>query len=173
MIQETIDLRPVYGKDLDFILRLKNDRKIQGKGVGSSLPFTEGDFQTMLHMTPTGPSFHFIGEKAGIPVGLICLEVNFKDRKGSLMIDPDFKSDEDYKLLYRKILVACLKYLEGGLNLTKVSVKASADHPELMAILDNAGFFPEVLKREDIFRDGKFIDVTVYSRISGQRKEQS
>ena len=65
----------------------------------------------------------------------------------------------------RKLLEACLELADQWLNLRRVELEVYTDNDVAILLYQSCGFEIEGTLRDDVFRDGEFVDAHVMSRI--------
>jgi len=87
-----------------------------------------------------------------------------------------FGEREDLASLGQEALDLATYYAFMELSLHRLAVTLGADEPEWIALIEENGFLREVLRRENIFTEGHYLDEYVYAivetRMEGKTKQE-
>jgi RimJ/RimL family protein N-acetyltransferase len=83
-----------------------------------------------------------------------------------------FGEREDLASLGQEALDLATYYAFMELSLHRLAVTLGADEPEWIALIEENGFLREVLRRENIFTEGHYLDEYVYALLKPEWKER-
>lgn len=87
-------------------------------------------------------------------------------------LDMAFVEESDLAALGQDTLDLALYYAFMELSLNRLAVRMGADEPALMYLYEENGFIREVLRRENVFNQGRFLDEYVYAMLRTEWKEK-
>ncbi len=111
--------------------------------------------------------FSFLQDNVCIGYGGL-VHINWQDRNAEISFIMNTELEEQY---FEQHWATYLSLIEDvafkGLGLHKIYTYAFDLRPRLYTALENSGFTQETRMKEHCFFDGKFIDVVIHSKISG------
>jgi|GEM_PF-1058492 len=83
-----------------------------------------------------------------------------------------FGTEQDFDSYAGETLKLALYYAFMELSLHRVVVSIRADEPKWMELLEQSGFLREVLRRENVFSQGRYFDEYLYALMKSEWKQK-
>jgi len=167
IIGERVILREIEKEDLDLIVKWRNDFEILG-WLFSYLPLSKAKqkkwYEKYLE-DHTQQIFIIELKKEKKPVGTIGLtDIDYKNQKGELTI---IIGEKKYRQqgLGKEALKLLVNFAFKEMNLRKIKALVFSDNEKAIKLYEKCGFKEEGILREEIFKNGKFKDITIMSKI--------
>ncbi len=169
---DDVTLRPATDAERGFLTETWNDPRVRaarndlyprsGEDIQQYLGGTVGREEKSLALVV------FADEE---PVGLVLLireqpgDIEFRRGELAYWISPE-EWDNGYATAGAQAL---LNHAFGRLGLHKVTARAFETNPGSVRVLEKLGFTQTGRRREDVFVDGEWLDVTRYELLEGER----
>lgn len=160
--------------DLEFCKHLRNDPDTWKQLTDIQMLTTKGQENWYKSLLGDQKRKYFIVREytGGQKIGLIrCDEVDQLNR--SIRVGADVVKKERGKghgtRIYKLLLDYCFNYL----NMHRVWLEVLASNHIAIKLYENAGFRHEGVKREAIFRNGKYVDYLVMSILESEHERVS
>lgn len=171
IIGEKIILREIEEKDLDLIVKWRNDPEIL-RWLFSYLPLNKVKqmkwYEKYLN-DYTQQTFMIEAKEEKTPVGTVGLtNIDYKNQKAELTV---IIGEKEYwgRGLGEEALNLLVKFAFNEMNLRKIKALVFSDNEKAIKLYEKGGFEEEEILREEIFKEGKFKDVVVMSLFRSKR----
>lgn len=165
---DKITLRAIEKSDIEFIRSIINDPVMESTIVGWAYPLSEKDQEIWFANFSNSDKIirYIIEDNDGEKVGLTGLrDIDWKNgsiEDGGIRI---IKSSQSKGLGY-ECLKLMQKYVFEELRLHRYSVSAFDDNIASIKCIEKSGFIREGLKRDAVFKGGKYKNVVTFSILS-------
>ena len=172
IIGEKIILREIEEKDLDLIVKWRNDPEIL-RWLFSYLPLNKVKqrkwYEKYLN-DDTQQTFIIELKEEETPMGTVGLtDIDYKDQRADLTI---IIGEKEYwgKGLGEEALDLLVKFAFNEMNLRKIKALVFSDNERAINLYEKCGFGKEGVLKEEIFKVGEFRDIIIFSKL-GVRKD--
>lgn len=171
IISEKIILREIEEKDLDLIIKWRNDPKIL-RWFFSYLPLNKVKQRKWYekYLNDDTQQTFIIELKEEIPIGTVGLTgIDYKNQRAELTI---VIGEKEYggKGLGKEALDVLVKFAFNEMNLRKIKALVFSDNERAINLYEKYGFIKEGVLKEEIFKDGEFRNIIIFSKF-GVRKD--
>lgn len=157
-------LRPLEPEDLDQLYLYRNDPEVMHWLGGFSAGYSHADLEQwlishrnrrdeVLWAVASRPEDRCIGH-----VGLYQIDHRSRKAEFAILIGD---ADQQGKGIGKEVTKAVLAYGFDELNLHRITLSAIATNDRAIHLYASLGFTQEGLLREDVFREGRYIDVVL------------
>jgi len=169
-MNNSIELRKFEERDIDFIFRCKNDEKINSMIVGHHNYFSFEDSVTWVHNCMKGDRIDLkywaicTNDQEQRIIGWVCLsEIDHTNKSachnGIVISDKEY--NDGYAMF--EVMLMSMVYAFEDLSLNRLYGYCLSCHSISSHLLLSLGFTLEGKRRESIYRNGKYLDVSCFS----------
>ncbi len=164
-----VGLRPVEVSDYEFVKSIYDMDDVKQNFGGVPRPLTRSKFEEKVEKFENSPpEAYFIIEYESEPVGQIKLQdIDDFHRTAnltSLALKPDIRGTGAGKIAIEMVL----RYGLDELNLHKIRADIIEGNEQGRSVLEKCGFEKEGILKEEIFRNGNYLDVIRFRKFQGE-----
>ena len=166
-------LRAMEMEDCELVINMFNDPEIESLVVGWAFPLSLFSQRKWLeqHYNDQNAFRFVIDTKEDGPVGILALtDIDWKNRRASIGVKLDSKSGR-FKGYGTDAVMAIMRYVFDELGLHRLDANRLALNQISASVMKKCGFVQEGVKREYIYKGGKYRDLVEASILADEYYE--
>lgn len=160
-----IAFRELQSEDLPFLLSVRNECRAM---LHDDTAFTLAQAQAWF--AAARPRFYLV-TLDGAPVGYMRTS-QWDDANRHVYVGLDLHADHRGKGLAEQAYLAFLRFLFDDCGLNKVSLEVLSHNERAQRLYRRLGFVLEGVKRQEIWRDGRWLDSLLFSMLKSEMPTQ-
>ncbi|OBU07384.1 GNAT family N-acetyltransferase [Morganella psychrotolerans] len=135
------------------------------------MPYSSRKFWEQRLSQNEALSTRLVAVVEGVVVGLLGINQNSNPRRRHV-VSFGITVDKSYRGqgIGSTLMQAMIDYCDNWLDIRRIELEVFANNPDGMALYEKFGFQREGIARDYAFRDGRYVDAIIMSRISNQAR---
>jgi putative acetyltransferase len=163
-VKEDIQIRHAEPQDYEAIQEIYNQPKAFAGTL--QLPFPSIEMWRKRLAEPPEGVYNLVAVVAGKVVGQLGLHTSPRPRRRHVAsfgigVHDDFQG----KGVGKALLQACVEMADNWLNITRLELEVYTDNEAAIHLYESFGFEHEGTKRQDAFRNGRYVDSHIMARL--------